>query len=226
MADDHPLVRKGMRALLDKEPDIEVVGEAADGRDAVELCRRLRPDLVLMDLRMPEMSGIEATRAIKREFPRTIVLVLTGFEESNYLAEALKAGAGGYILKHAPSSQTLSAIRRALSGESPLDQQVAMELLTRLLEQMPGEEPASRASSEKQHPGPSLLETLTPRETEVLRLVTGGQTNRQIAKEMLISISAVKDYVGSIIKKLGVSDRTQAAVRAVELGLLSEQDEQ
>jgi DNA-binding NarL/FixJ family response regulator len=215
VADDHPLVRDALTRTLDMQPDLEVVGEAADGWEAVEFCRRLQPELVLMDVRMPRMDGLEATRQIKREFPRTIVLVLTAVEDPSHLSEALKAGAAGYVLKGATIAETVGAIRKVLVGESPLDQEVATRLLMRLME----EERPEQEGAWKNGALPGLL---SPRETEVLRLAARGYTNQQIARELLISVSTVKKHLRSVISKLGVSDRTQAAVRAVELGVLAE----
>src|ERR671932_1191406 len=131
IADDHDLVRDGYQRMLDREPDLEVIGEAKNGREAVELCRELRPDLVLMDVRMPEMDGLEATRAIKEELPQTSVLVVTTYDNPDYLFEAVEAGAAGYVLKDAPKRQLLGAVRRALNGESPLNQELAMQLISR-----------------------------------------------------------------------------------------------
>jgi DNA-binding NarL/FixJ family response regulator len=132
LVDDHELARDGLQDLLTDVPDVEIVGEAADGREAIELCRRVRPDLVLMDLRMPHMDGLQATREIKREHPRMGVLVLTMHENPDYLLEALRAGAAGYVLKDADQDNVVSAIRRVLSGESPLDPHLAAQLLRRL----------------------------------------------------------------------------------------------
>jgi DNA-binding NarL/FixJ family response regulator len=218
VVDDHPLFRSALGRMLDAQSDLEVVGEAADGQEAVELCHRLQPALVLMDVWMPTMDGLEATRAIKTELPRTIVLVLTAMEEPNYLSEALKAGAAGYVLKSAPGAEIIAAVRKVLIGESPLDQEIAMRLLMRLAREAPKEDDAQEETS--------LPGSLSPRETEVLRLTAQGRTNQQIAGALLISVSTVKKHVQSIISKLGVSDRTQAAVRAVELGVLAERGRQ
>jgi DNA-binding NarL/FixJ family response regulator len=194
-------------------PDLVVVGEADDGWETVELCRRVQPDLVLMDLQMPRMDGFEATREINRESPSTIVLVLTGFEKPDYLLEALRAGASGYVLKHMSPQQIVGAIRRVLDGECPLNQEVAMQLLTRLIEEMEREK--------RPAPKPSLSTPLSPREVEVLELLVRGQSNQQIARELSISMSTVKNHVHSIISKLGVSDRVQAAILAIEHDLVS-----
>jgi DNA-binding NarL/FixJ family response regulator len=214
VVDDHPLMRCALRLTLSTQADLEVVGEAADGQQAVELCRRLHPDLVLMDVRMPGMDGLEATRQIKRELRRTIVLVLTASDYPDDLSEALEAGAAGYILKTAPTTQTLDAIRKVLAGESPLDQDVSTRLLMHLMEEAPKEE---RLQQEE-----SLRGMLTPRETEVLTLTARGYTNLQMAHALRLSVSTVKKHLRGVISKLGVSDRTQAAVRAVELGVLTE----
>ena len=229
IADDHPLFRSAIRQTLERHSNLEVVGEAANGRQAIELCRRLRPELVLMDLRMPEMDGIAATHAIKREFPATSVLILTALEEPSELSNSLEAGAAGYILKHAPAARITDAVRRVLAGESPLNEELAMRLLTRLLDRRGGQEEAGAAgyTSERvlgRRPETRLDHSLTPREVEVLGLVVRGQTNQQIARSLLISVSTVKRHIRHISAKLGVSDRVQAAVRAIELGVLDEQN--
>jgi len=214
LADDHHLLRRGFKSLLSGEPDLEVVGEASNGLEAIEMCRRLEPDLILMDVRMPEMDGITATRRIKEEQPGVGVLVVTMHENPDYLLEALDAGAAGYVLKDAPADRLISAVHRTLNGESPLNQELATLLLRRL-------------ADEKQHePAPQTndrppVESLTPRETEVLALLTTGQTNQQIAHSLSISKGTAKVHVERIIRKLDVSDRTQAAVRAIELGFLA-----
>ena len=217
ITDDHALVRDGLRSMLEDEPGLEVVGEAANGREALELCRSLRPDLVLMDVRMPEMDGLEATRAIKQELPSTSVLMVTMHENPDYLLEALSAGAAGYVLKGASGDRLVNAIQRTLKGESPLNQELAAQLLRRLSDK--------RQEEAKPHPRPQgreeqLAEELTPRETEVLGLLARGQSNPGIAQSLSISRATAKVHVERIIRKLEVSDRTQAAVRAIELGLI------
>ena len=258
IADDHALVREGLRTMLSGEDGIEVVAEANDGQQALSLCRELSPDLVLMDVRMPVMDGLEATKRIKAEMPQTSVMMVTMHENPDYLFEAVKAGAAGYVLKDASGERLLGAVRRTLEGESPLNQELAMQLLVRLAgeggggkgivggsgevtggaareaaEEMPregsgeGVPPASHSEAtqpEAHHAGSSgaaQIESLTPREVEVLRLLSQGQTNPQIAENLLVSRGTVKIHVQHIISKLGVSDRTQAAVRAIEAGLLS-----
>jgi DNA-binding NarL/FixJ family response regulator len=213
IADDHPLFRAAIRRTLDELPDLVVVGEADDGREAVKLCQRLRPDLVLMDLRMPEMDGFEATREIKRQSPSTVVLVLTALGEPESLFEALNAGASGYVLKDSSPQRIVGAIRRVLDGESPLNQEVAMDLLRRMIEE--------RHQKEESTPKPSLHVALSAREEEVLELLARGQSNQQIARELSISTSTVKNHVHHIINKLGVSDRVQAAIVAIDYNLVS-----
>ena len=216
LADDHHLLRRGFKSLLSGEPDLEVVGEASNGLQAVEMCRRLKPDLILMDVRMPEMDGITATRRIKEKQPGVGVLMVTMHNNPDYLLEALDAGAAGYVLKDAPANRLISAVHRTLNGESPLDQELATLLLRRLADEKQNRpEPTPQTNHE-----PSV-EALTPREMEVLTLLTTGQTNQQIAHSLNISKGTVKVHVERIIRKLEVSDRTQAAVRAIELGLSS-----
>jgi DNA-binding NarL/FixJ family response regulator len=219
IADDHALVREGMRAMLASEQNLEVVGEAENGREALELCRELRPDLILMDVRMPEMDGLAATREIKAEYPETRILILTTHESPEYLMDAIRAGASGYVLKDSTKQQLLDAVRRVISGESPVNQELAMQAIQHLTNENrryaePLPEPTEKRREE------ALAEPLTGREIEVLRLLALGKTNRQVAKELLISLSTVKTHVQHLNIKLGVSDRTQAAVRAAELGLL------
>lgn len=228
IAEDHPLFQDALRRILNGEPDLEVVGEVSDGLESLEMCRRLRPDLVLMDVNMPKMDGIETTCAIKREFPGTVVLMMTASEEPSHLGQAIKAGASGYVLKTSPPQRIIGAVRRALNSETPLDQEVAMRLLLRLTDEEQMKHPSDIASENPtvgpELPGAPLPSSLTSREAEVLQLVARGQTNQQIAEKLLISSSTVKKHLRSIIAKLGVSDRTQAAVRAVELGLRPERD--
>jgi len=218
IADDSALVRDGMRVMLASERDLEVVAEAADGEEALLACRSFRPDLILMDVRMPKMDGLAATREIKAEYPRTAVLIVTTHESPEYLLDAIRAGAAGYVLKEATRTQLTNAIRRALSGESPMNQELAMRLLRRLADEGgPRSQPSSPEPATKcQEPTPGPL---TPRELDVLRHLAVGKTNRQISQELHLSLSTVKGHLERLINKLGVSDRTQAAVKAVELGL-------
>ena len=226
IADDHALVREGLRTMLSGEEGIEVIAEANDGQQALTLCRELRPHLVLMDVRMPVMDGLQATRKIKQEMPKTSVMMVTMHENPDYLFEAVKAGAAGYVLKDASGERLLNAVRRTLDGESPLNQELAMRLLKRLSREgrvtTASHSGAHQAGSGEtaQSRSAAQIESLTPREVEVLRLLSQGQTNPQIAQNLLFSVSTVKAQVRSILAKLGVSDRTQAAVRAIEAGIL------
>ena len=212
LVDDHDLARAGLRELLSDEPSVDVVGEASCGEEAVALCDRVRPDLSLMDIRMPNMDGLAATRAIKRRQPGISVLMVTMQEDSDYLLEALKAGAAGYVLKGASSDELVSAVLRVLSGDSPLDSDVAARLLRRLVDERP---------PENRPPPAPLAEPLTPRELEVLGHLAQGHTNRKIAEILTLSPGTVKRHAEHIIAKMGVSDRTQAAVKAYELGLIT-----
>jgi len=220
IADDHELVRDGIKRMLDYEEDLEVVGEASNGREAVELCRRLKPDLVLMDVRMPEMDGLEATRAIKAEQPYVSVLVISLYRNPDYLLEAIEAGAAGYVLKDASNRQLTNAMHRALAGESPLNQELALQLIQRLASetsQLVESPTAPEISDAASTPLPNML---TSRELEVLRLLAQGKTNQDIAEELLISRATAKVHVQHIIAKLEVSDRTQAIVRAFKMGII------
>lgn len=223
VADDHALLRAGTRTMLEGELDLEVVGEVDNGRKAVELCQKLRPDLVLMDVWMPEMDGLEATRRVKESCPATGVLMVTAYPSSEYLLDAVKAGAAGYILKAAPVEQFIDTIWRTIRGEFPLDQELNMQLLRRLIAEADRQTHpvSSEETGEGRAPLPEPPGPLADREIEVSRLLAQSKTNREISCELMISLSTVKTHVHRIIAKLGVSDRTQAAVRVVELGLLS-----
>jgi DNA-binding NarL/FixJ family response regulator len=228
IADDHALAREGMRSMLANEPDLQIVGEAKDGEEALNLCRRFRPELILMDVRMPKMDGLEATRAIKEVSPQTAILMVSTYESQEYLVEAIKAGAAGYVLKEATKGQLLSTLRGVLDGETPLNEELAMQVLRKFVEQPPLNEgyadvpPTTSSTSGRaieERAGPSPLEVLSPRELAVLRLIARGRTNRQISEDLLVSVSTVKKHVHQIITKLGVSDRTQAAISAIHFDL-------
>jgi len=207
IADDHELARAGLHAMLTGQRGLEVVGEAANGREALMLCSRLKPDLALIDVRMPELDGLATCRAVKRECPAVSVILITMHENPEYLLEALRAGSAGYMLKDISQHELITAVQRVLHGESILNQELVTCLLRRLASQT--------LCREELSPG-----QLSPREREVLQLLTQGQTNREIARNLMVSVSTVKIHVEHILSKLGVSDRTQAAVRAIELGLL------
>jgi NarL family two-component system response regulator LiaR len=199
IADDHPLYRDALRQLLDEYPDLGVVAEAENGRDAIEVCRRLRPELVLMDVHMPTLDGIAATRQIKSELPLAIVLMLTALEDPNLLSEALRAGAAGYILKHARREDLVDAIRKVLNGEFPINHTLSSQLLMRLHTQkrqnpndpLVVQSPRRNLSAEREQQH-HLLESLSPRELEVLQLMAKGLHNQQIADTLHVSLNTVK----------------------------------
>jgi len=197
IADDHAVVRSGLEQLLSTADDVELIGSAADGREAVETVARERPDLVLMDLSMPGMDGVAATRRIVASDPDVRVVVLTSFGDDRHIHDALDAGAVGYVLKHASPDELLGAIRAAARGEAPLDPKAARVLLT------------SRHIGQPDR-------NLSAREEEVLRLVASGLANKQIARRLSITERTVKAHLTSIFNRLGVSDRTQAALWARE----------
>jgi DNA-binding NarL/FixJ family response regulator len=206
LADDQALVRAGFRMILRAEPDIEVVGEAADGREAVELARSLQPDVILMDIRMPGLDGIEATRRVSALDPTPRVLVLTTFDLDEYVYESLRAGASAFLLKDAPEQQLVAAVRVVADGGSLFSPSVTSRLI---------EEFARPAATES----PALAE-LTARELEVLLLVARGRSNAEIAAELVVSEHTAKTHVASILQKLDLRNRVQAVVYAYETGLV------
>ena len=212
MADDHGLFREGVASLLERAEDIELVGEAATGEEAVRLAEELFADVVLMDLKMPGMGGIEATRAIVGRNPHTGVIVVTMFEDDESIFAALKAGARGYVLKDADRGLLLRAIRAVARGEALLGAPIAR----RVLEQFSGLPPVADPLPESPT---SLFDKLTPRELEVLRLISQGLRNRQIAEQLVISEKTVGNHVSNVFRKLQVNDRVQAIIRAREVGL-------
>ena len=231
VSDSHPLFRCTLSDLL-RGPlvDGEVVAEVSDVQEAVEGCRRLRPDLVVMEVPMPEVDCLDAIRAIKHDSPCTSVLILNAYGENPILlAEALEAGASGYILKSATPQEITDAVCKALEGACPVDQGVATQALLRLLGRSQKEPLSSLGknplSASVERALAALPASLTPREEDVLRLLAQGYSNRQIAHSLFISLSTVKKHVEHIISKLGVSTRTEAAVRASRLGLLDSPDE-
>jgi DNA-binding NarL/FixJ family response regulator len=199
VADDHPIVRSGIVALLQTAPDVEVVGEATSGLEAVDLALALTPDLVLMDLRMPGINGDEATARILAASPGVRVLILTTYESDDSILTAIEAGASGYLLKAAPQEEILAGVRSVASGEVALAPSIAALLVQRLKSPTP---------------------TLSPRETEVLTLVAAGQSNPSIAATLFLSEATVKTHLLHVFEKLEVSDRTRAVTKAMELGLL------
>ena len=201
IADDHFVVRQGLAALLSPRNGMEVVGEAANGREAVDLARKLQPDVVLMDMMMPEMDGLEAIALIKQENPKARILVLTSFGEGKQISSAVQAGALGYLLKDSSPDDLLHAIRSVHRGNLVLPQDLALKLM----------QPQTAAAA---------LDQLTERETDVLRLLAQGQSNQEIARNLNIGDTTVRSHVSNILMKLGVSNRTQAALAARERHLL------
>lgn len=206
ICDDQAVVRDGLELLLSLEKDIQVVGCAQDGAEALELTAQRQPDLVLMDLKMPGMNGIEATRHIRARFPQVKVLVLTTYDDDEWVFDAIRAGASGYLLKDTPREKVVEAIRGTVSGRSFVDPAVAGKLL-------------DQVASRQTQPASLLTEKLTERETDVLRLLARGLNNAEIAGQLHLSEGTVRNHVSAILEKLGVSDRTQAAIIAIQHGL-------
>lgn len=204
LVDDQGLIRQGLKALLELEPDLEIVGEAENGEIAIYLVEKLQPNVVLMDIRMPIMDGVAATKEIQKRFPTTKVLVLTTFDDDQYVKAALQNGAMGYLLKDTPSEELAVAIRAVDKGYSQLGPGIVKKLLT----QFPSTEPKPTPSI------PTSLTELTPREKEVLRLIATGASNREIAHKLFISEGTVKNHVTNILSRLNLRDRTQAAILA------------
>jgi DNA-binding NarL/FixJ family response regulator len=210
LVDDQALFREGLSTLLTSQPDMEVAGEAGDGEEALRQAARLRPDVVLMDLRMPLLDGVAATRRLRAAQPECRVIALTTFDDDEYVFDALRAGAVGYLLKDVSSPKLFEAVRAAARGESFLQPSVAAKVVAEF----------ARLSSQAPSLASPLVEALSERELQVLRLVAGGATNRQIAARLFITPGTVKNHVTSILGKLGASDRTQAALKARELRLI------
>lgn len=214
IADDHILFRDGLASMINSQPDMEVVGRAEDGLEVFTLARELKPDLIIMDVNMPISNGLEATRLIHRELPKTSILILTVHEEEEKLFEAIKAGAVGYMLKNSDSEKFLEGVRSALNGEAVLPPVLARQLL---------EEFASLASRSKPSPSDDTIPILTTREKEVLELIGRGATNVEISDKLSISIYTTKSHVRNILSKLQVVSRHEAVQVALKEGLLGDQ---
>ncbi|KUL22060.1 response regulator [Streptomyces regalis] len=210
IADDQQMVRQGFTVLLNTKPDIDVIGQAVDGLDAVAKVAELTPDVVLMDIRMPELGGIEATRRITTESPHIKVLVLTTFDLDEYVYEALRAGASGFLLKDASADQLAEAVRVVAAGDALLAPGITRRLIAEF----------SRLDDRPRAPLKERVGDLTERETEVLALIAQGLSNAEIAERLVVAEQTVKTHVGRILVKLGLRDRTQAAVFAYESGLV------
>jgi DNA-binding NarL/FixJ family response regulator len=212
VADDHEVVRAGFAAILDTQPDFTVLGTAADGTEAVRTCQECRPDVVLMDVRMPGMDGIEATRLLTAAGSGPRVLILTTFDLDEYVYDALRAGASGFLLKDVTAERLFDAVRVIAEGEALLAPAITRRLIGEFARQRP------RPADPAQPTGP--LGTLTPRETEVLRLIAAGLSNPEIARRLVVTEETVKTHVSRVLSKLGLRDRTQAVVAAYESGLV------
>ncbi|MCM1982813.1 response regulator transcription factor [Lyngbya confervoides] len=208
LVDDQQLVREGLKSLLEAQPDLAVVAEAENGQVAVDQVSRCQPDVILMDVRMPVMDGIAATQAIHQANPAAKVLILTTFDDQVFIADAIHAGAKGYLLKDTPSNELAEAIRAVQKGYS----QMGPGILEKIIQPMP----------EASAPSPSVFDLLTPREQEVLHLIAAGKSNREIAAELYITERTVKNHVNSILRTLDVRDRTQAAILVQQAALSSE----
>ena len=207
ICDDQAIARHGLQMILASAPDLKVVGQAQDGQEAVELTAQLAPDVVLMDLKMPRLNGVQATRRIRSQYPDVQVLVLTTYDADEWVFDAIRAGANGYILKDTPPDQLLSAIRDAAEGKTPVDPAVAGKLFKRV-----ADKPVPQTDA--------LVEPLSDRELEIVQLMAGGLTNAEIGAALFLSEGTIRNYISTILGKLGVKDRTQAVVTAIRYGLI------
>jgi DNA-binding NarL/FixJ family response regulator len=217
LVDDQQIVRQGLATILKYAPGIDVVGQAGDGEEAVVLAHELRPDVVFMDLKMPRLGGIPATRRICAELPDTHVIILTTYDADNLVFEGIKAGARGYLLKEATTETLVEAVRGVMRGESQLDPSVARKVL----EEFQRLAALSSAGPSRELPNDLNLEPLTPREEEVLHLLAEGLSNREIGEQLHLTEGTVKNYVSAIIAKLHANDRTHAVVTAIRRGLVT-----
>jgi DNA-binding NarL/FixJ family response regulator len=208
IADDQSMIRTGLKLVVDAEEGFEVVGEASDGQEAIEVVRAARPDVVLMDIRMPRLDGLAATRELVHEIPGLRILILTTFDQDEYVYEALRAGASGFLLKVAPPEQLVEAIRVVAEGNALIDPAVTRRVIAAFAGQHPAPEP------------PQELSELTPRELEVLGLLASGMANHEIATELVVSEATAKTHVARILMKLNLRDRAQAVVFAYESGVV------
>ena len=210
LVDDQRLMREGLRILLELEPDLEIAGEATNGQEALDAYAEIEPDVVLMDVRMPGMDGVEATWRLRERWPSALVIILTTFDDDEYVFEGLRAGARGYLLKDVSGHDLAGAVRTVAAGGALIEPSVARRVVAEF----------ARMAPPVRQPDEGLAEPLSEREREILRLVAQGLTNREIADRLSLAQGTVKNYVTTILQKLGARDRTQAALRARELGLL------
>ncbi len=206
ICDDQYVIREGLKAIFETDAGLQVVGTAADGAEALDLIPQLKPDLVLMDLKMPVMNGVQATRHIRQKYPDVKILVLTTYDADEWVFDAIRSGAAGYLLKDTQREALIAAIRDTMAGKTPVDSAVAGKLFAQVVQGTPG-------------PESTLIDTLTEREKDILRLLGAGLSNADIAARLCFSEGTVRNYVSSILNKLGVADRTQAALLALRCGL-------
>jgi len=212
IADDHAMLREGMRNLLEKEKDFDLVGEAADGEEAVRLAGKLKPDIIIMDIVMPRLNGIEATKQIKQISPSTALLILTAYSDIRYIIGLLEAGACGYLLKNSPGKDVIRAIRAVRSGESVLDSEVTRKLVQRLAS-------LSKSPEDREASG-----QLTSREIEILKWAARGLSNKELSEKLFISLRTVKAHMTNIFNKLGCSSRTDAIIKGLKQGYIDLND--
>ena len=213
LAEDHAVVRQGTKHLLDRYPDIEVIGEAGDGEEAVTLVKELKPDVAIMDVRMPRMSGIEATRRVKADFPEVAVLALTAHDDDEYVFALLESGANGYLLKTAEIEELVKAIRAVHAGQPALDPLITQKVVSQFMNGKSLPDVMAQVGDE--------MDGLTSRELEVLRMVAQGLTNKEVAQQLFISDRTVQAHLSSIFSKLQVSSRTEAVMHAIRKGWIT-----
>ncbi len=212
IADDHPLVREALSRVFSNQKDMEVVGEAGDGEEAIELASQLKPDVLVMDIMMPRIDGLEASRRIKRMAPNTAILILTAYDDDSYVLGLLEAGAAGYLMKSVRGQDLVEAVRSIRSGESVLHPKIIEKLLRRAVTR------SVKVEEEK------VKEPLTTREREMLRLVAAGMSNKEIADKLCLSLRTVKAHLSNIFSKMGVASRSEALVKALKVGLITLDD--
>ena len=212
LVDDQQLIRQGIRILLEQELDIEVIAEAANGLEAISLCQKDQPDVVLMDVQMPEMDGVACTRQLAKTYPEMGVIILTTFDDDDYIFEGLRAGARGYLLKDVSSADLAAAVRTVAEGDALIQPSISRRVISEFTRLTGG------ASS------PNLVESLTPRELDVLHALADGLSNQEIAQQLVITEGTVKNHVSSLLAKLEVRDRTQAVLKAQKLNLLQKDE--
>ncbi len=216
LVDDQTLIRQGIRLLLEIEPDVQVIGQAANGMEAIQQAEALHPDVILMDVRMPEMDGVAATREITARFPEVGVIILTTFEDDETIFDGLEAGARGYLLKDVSSEEMAQAVRRVAAGEALIQPRITRKVLAEFSRRAAGNVRQINQKAKESFPVP-----LTERELEVLQALARGLSNREIADQLVITEGTVKNHVSKLIEKMGVRDRTQAVLKGQELGLIS-----